>query len=180
MKLKSPKALPLRAFQTNTILYTWEDWHRDAKKEYPIRYFVTKIIPSLLYSFQRTCFSNPIYWLKCHTYRRYHMLDLRHSEYKYGYSDPRQVMLNASFAALVAYVDEIDGVFLDAPIVADPDHLFDQNWHDKDFERQQEIKALYEFWTITYPELVKIGTETYEIEQFMLHRLIEVRGCLWT
>lgn len=34
-----PDALPIRAFGVDVDRYCWEDWHRDTRAKYPVRYF---------------------------------------------------------------------------------------------------------------------------------------------
>jgi hypothetical protein len=47
------------------------------------------------------------YWIRCHTYTRYHILDLSRSPYgyKWGWLDRPEAMLIANFQLLTDYVD---------------------------------------------------------------------------
>src|SRR6266436_884553 len=76
LKLKKPTALPLRAFHNNVILYTWEDWHRDNKKEFPVRYFLTETLPTVFRRLRGKC-SRTYQWVRTRTWSRYHILDVR-------------------------------------------------------------------------------------------------------
>lgn len=173
LKLKKPVALPLRAFMTGVVLYTWDDWILDNKKEFPVRYFLTETLPDFL-SQVRSYFKRSFYFVKSHTYRRYHMLDLRHKFYKSGWIDMTHVVLSAPFAALVSFVEnELNGVFLEEIPVGEAADSF-EHWEWR-VEAEQEIKALYNWWKNEFN-----GDDSSEEAQHMLRRLIEVRRYLWT
>lgn len=173
MKLKKPFALPLRAFESKTVLYTWEDWRRDNRKEFPIRYFFTETLPRLM---SRKCyqFKNMIRWVKYRTFSRHHMLDISGPGYHRGYIDQCDVILYASFKALVRYVEEeLGGVFMENV----PADIHDVGFWEYRVELEQEIKALYMWWTSR-----KCDDPYYDDsdEQHMLVRLVEIRQNLWS
>lgn len=172
-------ALPLRAFSTGTLLYSWEDWHRDNKKEFPVRYFLTETI-SLKVRRIQSKISNSYHWVRTRTWKRYHMLDIRGPGYDGGWIDRDGVVLYASFKALKDFVEkEMKGVFLEAPPKVT--YESDGDYWDRRVETEQELEALYTWWTKEYPKKLKGSTfDLEEEENRMLQRLIEVRGAMWT
>lgn len=179
LKLKKPVALPLKAFSSGEILYTWEDWIRDNKEEFPVRYFLTETLPK---GFRRVRYilSNLYQWVRTRTWRKFHILDVRNSEYTGGYRDLDTIMLYANFKILVDFVEkEMDGVF--------KEHIpsgMHEDWEITHFEHEieieQELKALYEWWTKDRMRWNFMFHERVEVEQQMLHRMIEIRPYLWT
>jgi hypothetical protein len=181
LKLKKPVALPLRAFSNGSILYTWEDWERDNKKEFPIRYFLTETLRIFMYRLKGKL-DRAYQWVRTRTWCRYHILDVRGPGYSGGYRDCDTIMLYANFKILVDFVEiEMDGVFMEE--VPPGTH---EDWETTHFEhkveKEQEIKALYEWFVVDRFrwKLAFTHEESYEVEQMMLHRLIEVRPYLWT
>src|SRR5689334_19524995 len=93
-------ALPSELFLTEEQekekdLLTWEKWEERAKKEYPIRFFLSRTIPRY---WRRHIWGDYaplnrfLYWVRSHTYNRYHFLDLRQAkgsndEYRWGWID---------------------------------------------------------------------------------------------
>jgi len=91
-------------------------------------------------------------------------------------------MLYANFKILVDFVEkEMESVFMDE--IPPGTH---QDWEITHFEHsieiEQEIKALYEWFTKDRLRWSRkfVWAEKYEVEQQMLHRLVEVRPYLWT
>jgi hypothetical protein len=180
LKLKKPKTLPLLAFSNGVILYTWEAWISDNKKEFPIRYFITETMPHLLGRFVGKL--NSAYnWVRTRTWCKYHILDIRTSDYRGGYRDADDIMLYANFKILTDFVEkELEGVFIEEI----PENLPDWETQimQKQYEKEQEIKSLYFWWTVDRfngASKLVLG-ECYETEQTMLRRLVEVRPWLWT
>jgi hypothetical protein len=98
---------------------TWEDYYTRIQKEYPIRFFFASTLIMFFIDFYRR-FERPLsdlmYWFKSHTYRRYHMLDLRQpcekggvanvDCYSYGWRDVPEKMLYAMFNLLGEYLNK--------------------------------------------------------------------------
>lgn len=109
----TPRSLPSKLFPNYPGEYTWEDWEKDAKASYPIRYFLSHSIPAWWSYHVTRPIGDAWYWLKSHTFRRRHLLDLRQpwnqdyiDQYRYGYIDPDTQLLFAAFNILVSYVQE--------------------------------------------------------------------------
>ncbi len=177
LRLDKPVMLPWRKFQHNgEPNYDWDDWHRDAKEAHPIRYFLTESLPLF---FRRKIWSHletAKYWLRTHTYNRYHMLDLRNPFYDWGWVDCDNQILYASFNILKSYVEaEMTTI--------------DWEWDEPHQEVGAEIRALYDWWTVERKAEHDALTNKYdydaeeafaEKDQLMLHRLIIVRSYLWS
>ncbi|MBA3350953.1 MAG: hypothetical protein H0U23_00755, partial [Blastocatellia bacterium] len=185
--LRTPVALPLRAFASNCVLYTWEDWERDAKDEYPVRYFLQWSLPSI---WRRATepFRQAKYWLSSRVINRHHEVDLRNPGYRWGYTDPSEAILYACFNVLKNFVD--NGGLTGASFTEFPEQA----------QREYEMNVLYLWWTegrwIEHSNCEKalaqaIGDAEYKLalewkealgedDQLMLARLINIRQYLWT
>jgi len=82
----------------------------------------------------------PLYWLRCHTFTKYHMIDCRNdyydpSPYKWGWYDRCGILLLANFNILVDFMEnERPGDIIDW--YATPEHA--AAW--------EEINRLYNWW----------------------------------
>ena len=204
IKPPTPSSLPMRWLcddAENT--YTWEDWERDTRRDYPFRYWLTHTFPSYFWR-PKHIVSDAWYWLKCHTLPsyRFHMLDMRNPgpgiDYTHGWIDRDTAILYAAFTCLRQFVE------LEKP--ADPatwgtDDGCDWSEHKK---RHDEVMALYDWWMRgrledveaeqraldAYMENMKdegarnaLNAATQHMEdreQEMLVRLVKVRRYLWT
>lgn len=106
---KVPTSLPIREIPNKENEYTWEDWKEDKKNEQPIKYFLMEEIPFYL-SCKINKVENVFYWIRCHTYNRYHFLDLRqpkegYYQYRWGYCDIVQKMIYANFNMLCEFIE---------------------------------------------------------------------------
>jgi hypothetical protein len=110
-------ALPSRDFTPDCEGYTWEDWHKDVKEKYPIKYFFAETASDFIKYKLWFPIYKPIdktkYWLISHIIpnKRYHMLDLRQPNneyeidiYRYGWCDVPEKMLFAMFNLLDQFV----------------------------------------------------------------------------
>jgi len=76
-----------------------------------------------------------LYWLRTHTYNKYHIIDCRspHNGYSWGWFDRSSLILFANMAILVEYVekeaDQIDWT-------SDPSHS----------EARSEMEIIYQWW----------------------------------
>lgn len=133
-------------------------------------------------------FTNFWYWLRCHLWTRYHIVDISgQADYEYGWIDRDHAMLLACFKLLTDFVEKED------PEVGHRtfESLGAISKEDKDAWRLQlkyekEVRALYDWWTIERPKAyIEDGTfkavlDMNEQEQKMLEKLVRIRGRLWT
>jgi hypothetical protein len=87
--------------------------------------------------FHRSWMGQALYWIRTHTYNRYHLVDGRSPQngYKWGWIDRDFLLLSASFNILLDYVDN--------------EHPFDViEWGEDEHHRhaKEEILDLYAWW----------------------------------
>jgi hypothetical protein len=148
----------------------WEQWEEDARKAYPVRWLLTESLPDLWYPINRTL-SKAWYWLRTHTYNRYHIINLKCPEngYNWGWIDPDAKMLFACFNILVDFVEN--------ELVQD--HI---DWMADEAHSHAivEIHELYTWWKYDRPPLEDKGAFLDEEDGLQLDRLMKIRGFLWT
>lgn len=159
--IDTPMALPSEMLPSTVREgdYTWEMWHADTKKKYPVRYFIQESIPRW---FRRKVVwpLDRLKWDILHrTTHRYHLVDMRDKEndYPIGWIDPANALLYASF--------KIFKSFYETGRVPE--------------EVAEEAKALYEWWTVTRPAMLKAYEDVSEKDTEMLQRLMDIRDYLW-
>lgn len=204
-------ALESREFSDETQGKTWEDWREYCYKNYPVRYFFAETLHDFLRYKVWLRISRPVsdgwYWLKCHTLPsyRYHMLDLRQPDYKYGWQDIDHRMQYAMFNLLNLFVkDEMPNYYIptEDDVKKDPslarqreaalEVLLIHFWWNT--ERAKEEKAITDKTTEWYDakkmkaynkkmlweELQRLKKDFEEKEDDMFNRLVKVRRSLWT
>lgn len=161
-------ALPLRSFTPWEMDTCWEDYYDLLKKKYPVRFFLFNTLPDFVRYNIYFPIARPIkdgwYWIKSHTYRKYHLLDLRQpcdkdditniDCYQYGWCDVPEKMLYAMFNLLKEYFDEepydLTTHYTRVQIEADQGLKNQQHYYD-------EAKALLHWWQVERKqELTKI------------------------
>lgn len=171
-RLKTPKALQ---WTDDPNVYTWCDWKAESKARYPIRWFFQRDLGHYAWRLYKP-FKDAWYWFRCHTYNRYHMVDIRSKEngYNYGYLDCDTIILYACFAQLKYFVEN------EMPRVCYYNEYENGEIYDRRKEKA-EIEALYHWWTVERPADEDYRfLEHYEKEQEMLKRLIDIRASLWS
>jgi hypothetical protein len=97
-------------------LMKWMDvrskWEAETKAKHPVQYYLRE---NFLYDIKYYTvgkLGKAWWWVKYHTNHRYHILKLSSKEtgYTYGYSDPRQLLLNASFAIFRRFAEDENGL----------------------------------------------------------------------
>lgn len=158
-KLPGPKelgrsdhdALPSRDFTPDCEGYTWEDWDKEVKEKYPIKYFFAETASDFIQFNIWLPIYRPIedakYWLVSHIVpsRRYHMLDLRQPKnefgvdvYRYGWKDVPDKMLYAMFNLLDQFVKyELPNYY--CPPESDIDNKIQRDTYF-------EILAIHKWW----------------------------------
>lgn len=121
-----------------------------------------------------------VWWVRYHTTKRNHILDVRSigSDYKYGYICQDYLLLLAAFKCLCLYIEneaEWDGTEEDCP------------------ECEKSLWDLYDWWCYERPLSYKalrnrpidrktfsMETELYQRDSFQLQRLVSLRQYLWS
>lgn len=144
-------ALSMKCFLTEEQekegVYTWSDWKEEVKTKYPVRYFFNKTLIHWFAVHITLPIKHKWYWIKSHTYKKHHLLDLRQpktdtmDDYRYGWCDQKNQVLYACFNALVSFYEEArEGEYY----YSVKDHIKNNN------ESLQSIrKELFEFLNIT-------------------------------
>jgi hypothetical protein len=95
----------------------------------------------------------PLYWLRCHTFTKYHIVDIRGQDgYKWGWIDRSHAMYLACFTLLVDFVEKEDptiGLRTEADYrgdTSDGDWKFHKPSIDHQLANEQEVRALYDWW----------------------------------
>lgn len=145
--------LPSRDFGHAEGAYTWEDWHEEVRRRFPVRYFLSGVV-GWFARWPRV--SNALYWLRTHTYNRYHLLDIRQAEpenpdgYRWGWIDRDRVLMLACFKVLRDFV-ELEKPWPVADYLAEVEAKGDPNGEAESLrlqhERYVETMALYNWWT---------------------------------
>jgi hypothetical protein len=196
-------AMPSELFRNNSTELTWEDYYERVKKEYPVSFFCASTVPTFFLDLWRDITRKPkkfIYWLQCHFIpkHRYHMLDLRQSgdvlSYRYGWVDAPQQMEYALFNILAKFVEEEMPCFFFGGDHKEYMAIY-QYWKwDRIVLEKAHAEALMK-WSNARKDARGDSTEEVQLLwkkleetdeaakqklEEMLHRLIDVRGCLWT
>ena len=99
------------------------------------------------------------YWLRTHTYNRYHMVDIRYKRngYAWGWLDRSEAILFANMALLVQFIEKESGLdgYVDWSSAEEaqkacPEREMDQ-WekdnHDQHYRAAKEMREIYAWWT---------------------------------
>lgn len=79
-----------------------------------------------------------MYWLRCHTFTRYHIIDIRgQCDYKWGWIDRDWAIFLACFKCLVDYVEK-----------EKPFDVIDWESDEGHSDTAKEIKDLYDWWKV--------------------------------
>jgi hypothetical protein len=154
-RLEKPYALPMEGL-CDPDEYTWEDWARDSQSAHPFRYWLWETLPMWFRVHITMNIENFWYWVRTHTYNRYHMLDLRSNvgiNYRWGWIESDIAMMLACFNLLRKFVEIEDGLSILSWKFED-----EEWWKLASKEEQQvyfkqrndftEIKKLYDWWMI--------------------------------
>jgi hypothetical protein len=153
-KLDKPYALPIEGCCHEPGAYTWEDWERDNQKTYPFRYWLHETMPMWFRVHVSMNIENIWYWIRTHTYNRYHLLDLRSDVgivYKWGWIENDTAMMLSCFNILRKFVEVEKGL---ASLSWDFEN--DEWWKEAGEKERKvyinqrndmnEIKTLYDWW----------------------------------
>lgn len=205
------ESLGMRIFQKpGDTTPTWEDWEERVQKDYPIRYyFAEQLLPTIKCLYQRYV-KDAWYWIRCHTYNKYHMLDLRQPKknplsYRFGRIDSDTKMVYAVFNIINIFVaDELPHAYIpsEEDVARDPHLIIQRNnylevkaihywWNVQRIREEEAEQKLLYAWSLSrkvdapetkqlWDELGKMEAANKEKLDEMLLKAVKVRGCLWT
>lgn len=194
-------SLPSKEFGGTGGDYTWEDYDLEVRTKFPVRYWLNEALENIIF-FLTTWhrLSHIWYWIRTHTYNRYHIIDIRKAEpekkdgYKWGWIDRSEALTLVMFTVLREFVEKELRKFKCA---------------DLEQDYNQEILALYKWWTVdrlvelehweaestkyyerwkkskrndeeARTKWLEFDGKPYEKENEMLLRLIKVKNHMWT
>lgn len=133
------------------------------------------------------------YWLRCHTYNKYHILDLRPSDpdgYRYGYLDRDNAMFLAMFKCLTDFVElELMSkqgkimVYITLENIANENDAWRKRSLQNQYDEQSKVLGLYHWFKNDYPALNKTSfacNKLYDLETAKMRELLDIRSSLWT
>jgi len=105
-------ALPIRFFDDDLNSYTWDQYHEEIAQKFPIRNFLLNTIPMFFRQKITNKISHAWYWIRCHTYNKYHLIDIRQPQnedskdsYQWGWIDEDHQLLLACFTILTKHLE---------------------------------------------------------------------------
>lgn len=115
---------------------------KDVKRDWKDRFwswYYNKVKWKLQYKWPFKQLGEACYWLRTHTYNRYHMLDIRNKRngYEWGWMDRCEGIVFANFAILVDFVEK-EKPFVHVDWTSDDDHI----------NAAKEIRDLYRWWKV--------------------------------
>ena len=140
--------------------YTWEAWAKEVKEKHPIKYFFAETLRHWWAVRITMNIEQFWYWIRSHTYRRYHILDLRQphtdsdDDYRWGWADPDSQMLFAVWNIFVSHVDQINASKFNYGTSEESLNALrtrikeEEDCSNSQLEYLLEAKALYQYWTI--------------------------------
>jgi len=191
------KQLKDKIFKTPTALSWegWQKWKKKARKKHPFLWWLTDTMPGWFRGHYHT-FDRKWYYLKCKLFKKYNRVIPRGLDPTW--CDRDTLLLHASFEILC---DFVEGELIDSHV--------NWNWSFSHRKAYQEFWDLYTWWTKDRPlrdkrdpmnkrdrghgfmckceecrktvhDGIKFEDDCLKEDQDMLHRLIEVRGFMWT
>ena len=155
----------------------------------------------LWYRYIRNPIKNAWYWFRCHTYTRYHMLDMRDKAngYSWGWYDRSELLIYANFAVLRDFIEKEQPFSLPyKPLPLNGDECYNADVEDWN-KANQELYYLYIWWTERRPKDYKALKDMYlsylkdqsldplmeeerlaKVDNEMMVRLINARKAMWT
>lgn len=119
----------------------WRIWKQEAKKKYPIRFFLQEDVPHLWSVYVKMRIRAAYWWVmhRIHPGHKYHIIKPRTLEP--NYHDPREVILHASMELLTQFV-EFE--------TSDHAHV---DWEGTEHHSKawKEMNQIYDWWTKERP-----------------------------
>jgi hypothetical protein len=157
----------------------WRDFERKTRKNHPFQWFFRETLVDFWAKNWRNLVKEPWYWLKCRVWHRWNVVVCR--SLPPTWNDRDQVMLHAAFQLLSDFIEreQPEQATMSAQELADHyDEVYDSYYGPVDTRRSSmwlEIQHLYAWW-----HQRKDDYGDRKEDDAMFHRLIDVRGNLWT
>lgn len=160
----SNTALPIDELRQSDDQFTWQDYYRELKKNFPIKFFMLKTLPdyikyNIYYAALRPI-KDAIYYLKCHLIpsKRYHLLSLvqpktnTNDDYTYGWIDADNQILLANMNIVVSFVEDEIGLDNFKKRLA---WLHANIESAQSYENESKILDIYNWWKFSRKELLR-------------------------
>lgn len=185
--------LSMEGFGAKPGDYTWKVHYSEMKEKYPIRYFINRYIPRFFKKYIIRPLDNFKYWIVSHTIRKYHLLDLRNNDYKYGWVDSDSQLLYASMAIMENFIIEQDTnsrlIWLNEELLKDPD-CKEFNWNES-IKFCEDLLHIQKWWRIERTKNIELSfsgpeyglefdEKCYNQDDEMMKKLIDMRDRMWT
>lgn len=144
-----PKTLPMKPFCKKDD-YTWEDWERDAKQAYPVRFFLSETIPSKINSIKKEVFSTKNELVSKYI-KKNHLLDLTHEDNNGILFSEGEKVLYACINILRLFVDARHGGIENFKRFVEVQELF----LETDRDERRNIVEVYEWFMVERPKFKK-------------------------
>jgi hypothetical protein len=194
IKIKNPVAIPKPKAAT---MEQWDEWKTKAKKEHPIKYFLSETIPREFRFLKRRI--TDFWWeIKYRTISE-HKYNLVDTGLKPGYYEIETRMLYSCFSLLCSYVEKQmpsrSSKYSKIKILTQKDYVNNLEDYVMFNEREgftehakhyRDIKELYLWWKQYLQNLendpffdIDNEEESYKEQNEKLTKLISLRGFLW-
>lgn len=182
--MKNPFRIP-----NHPLIMAWDDWDQweaDAKKQYPVRFFLTKTLPIGWARFKRRFFVDPYYEVRAF-FRPFNVVKVRSLPRTYCERD--LLLLHAAFQILWDFVDReqpSDFTLSEQELLEAYTHRYDgeETVMQDRIDSAMKLRELYAWWqkAKNYDDLDQWDDPTYSYDACneKLHQLIDIRGSLWT
>lgn len=153
----------------------WREWERSAKRDYPIRYFLSEVLNIKVMQIWRRWVKKPWYYVKCALWHRHNVV--RCKKLSPTWHDRDHLMLHAAFQCLVDFIEREEPWYFKAS-----DEEIREAWKDfaergeEEIAAWRELRELYAWWE----DYESDDLDQHEFETEQLVRLVKLRGHLWT
>jgi hypothetical protein len=192
-------ALPIKRFSKEGD-YTWSDYKSEMKKDYPIKYFIFETADRWFRNNLIAPISKFKYYVRSHTIRKYHLLDLRSKSfgYDYGWRDSDTQMLLALMKIMENFIVEQDTENRIIWLKEELKNNTDDNGYrwEEDIKRCEELLAIQKWWRVDrqkkhdefhdkdtygdYKDYFEREEQLNKEDDEMMKKLIDMRGGMWT
>lgn len=181
-------------------LEEWDLWEKEAKKKYPLRSWINYDLYYFFLLKKKICFDDPIYWIRSFLINKNHLLDLRGGpspliedkyKYKWGYTDPSNVMVLSMYRVLKKFQEECNLYYggidnrVQFLLKTESESSFETTSISSKIDALQKVNKLILFFEIELPRMYSEGSDElgFDIDKIIDEKLMEaikVRQYLWT
>jgi len=139
--------------KTAATLDFWHEWKEKMKREYPIRYFLFKTIPSEIRIFWSRRITQPWYYFKCWIWKHYNVVKIKTLDPTW--SDVTEKVLHVNFQLLIEFIEG-----------EEPFKRIDWDATKEHKHAAAEMKELYRWWKEDWPRKEEISPDGTSLLEF--------------